>query len=1007
VDLAHPSPYTVTTVSTGTATATSIGFTSHPDQKEAYVPVPWVGASRGTDCSGTSGAIWNNKVVPFMNATTFAGPDVSTPKDIDRKKKALMTIARLEKASFGGVTATGEIAPMGCALKNDATADARWGAAAYMSAVQASDALLNALEESPAVPRTPCWSNNIVLVVDGHSDGAGDMGPAVDCASAACASNNPVKNGCQCAAINKAFALAHPDLLEPPAVGVPPIQTHVVVDVPARWSARYPYTYAFMWNLAVAGSPHFDGVPTFGTTEDEVYKGISDKIALAAHLIPSYTTTAPVPGANTQDPSTKVVVNSAYLYAAASSYPSWKGTLRAYDTTSGVQLLWDAASVAANGHPSDWTKRRIYFQNASSGVPNNQVLPVQITSSGNISNKDALNSAGLGASADEAERIMQWLLGKPGLGNPAPLMGPVSASTPIVVGQAPDNGLVGAKKYSENTWKRPPLVYVGADDGMLHAFFAHAGSKTLGTQTYEGGEEAFAFIPNDMFAVITKLYAQGGQPLAPDKGQHIFGLAGSPKVKDMCTGAGCDSDQTGGGWRTILVMTEGAGGNKPFALNITNVVAENAFTPDNLSPLQWSVASASDSRWAADLGETTSVPGFYYDPANAENRVLFASGYPTDPTATGQGHFILEANAATGEIREAPRDVTTAAAVLSGFGGSAPTNCSAFHPHPRSNPIVLADIAVARDYADQSTSQATAQYLMGAYTGDDWGNAYQYWRNWRASGSAMLGRLYSLGCQQPIHFSPAVVQIDRFPTAPTNAKNMIYLAQVTNSNLDPETQSYPGSLLVVTRLDGSVTSSPPTPDLSFFSSGQITLQTCGASSTANTCICVQGMTGTVVNDFSGGASGKPESQSCQAAGGTNMSTGARPVGTPMAVVRSDGLGFQVITGWYDATATKKAECTGGNPSLFSEGTSYITVHEFRIEGGVWAWSQKAGLKLDNAVLSGGAFVGAGLYVDGIGVTPDVTPRSIRLGESFSTMQQLMNSTGGPRYTRTTWTERFE
>ena len=134
-------------------------------------------------------------------------------------------------------------------------------------------------------------------------------------------------------------------------------------------------------------------------------------------------------------------------------------------------------------------------------------------------------------------------------------------------------------------------------------------------------------------SVITKLYAQGGQNLSADqridgttsttkahrnllgdKGQHVFGLAGSPKVKDMCLGSGCTSSD-GSDWHTVLVMTEGPGGNKPFALDITNVVTETAFNGLSASgSLLWSAAVLDPSqgyKWDKALGETTSVPAFY------------------------------------------------------------------------------------------------------------------------------------------------------------------------------------------------------------------------------------------------------------------------------------------------------------------------------------------------------------------------------------------------------------
>jgi hypothetical protein len=679
------SPYTVTATGTGTGTSLAIDTS-----KESYVPVPWSGSSSTSACDATTGAVWNSNVVPFLNCTASqTGTSTSTStatftfngKAISTAQKILMTTARLEKASFGGVDATGKVAPIGCALGD---------ADSYMATVKGNDVANNG-------GNSPCWSNNIVLVVDGLSNGPGDADTtgAIDCASVACAYNaatNTTLAGCNCSAITKAYTLARAGT-----------QTHVVVNAPATWSTRYPYTYAFLWNLAVAGSPKFDGTPSFGTTEDEVFKAVSDKIAAAAYHFP-YTTTAAVAGATTQNPSTQVLSFSPYLYDTSVSYPSWKGSLRAFDTTSSTELKWDAVTVAAAGHPADWTKRRIFFPDKDG-----KVTQVQISDSGIVSNASTLNSLGLGASSDEAELIIQWLLGKPSLKNPAPLMGATTSSTPIAVGQGASNGLNGSPTFSQNTWKRPQLVYVGGDDGMLHAFFAHAGSMSLGSATYEGGEEAFAFIPKDMLPVITKLYAQGGQKLAVDKGEHIFGLASSPKVKDMCFDSGCASSG-GSDWHTVLVMPEGPGGNSPFALDITKVIDEtNGLQMNNLK-LLWSAPTTSDSTtWDKSLGETTSVPSFYFagylSSGSADNRVLFASGYPTKSgaTYTDQGLWILNASVESGAV------VTNDSVDVSTL--TVDDKCT----DTRSNQTrtLIADIALARDYS----SAATSQNLMAAYVG--------------------------------------------------------------------------------------------------------------------------------------------------------------------------------------------------------------------------------------------------------------------------------------------------
>jgi hypothetical protein len=947
-----------------------VAYTGTPYDPANEVPVPWAGAADASACKASTGATWNANVVPFLTDTTFGGQVITTAQ------RTLMTVARLEKASFGGVYATGKLAPLGCALQNDAAADRYHSAGAYMATVQSNDTTANS-------GNLPCWSNNIVLVVDGQSNGPGDMGASTDCASAACAYNattNPSLVGCNCAAIVKAYSLAHSGA---------PVRTHVVVNAPPTWSTRYPYSYAFLWNLAVAGSPNFDGTPSFGTSEDEVYRGISDKIAAAAYHFP-YTTTTAVAGAGTQDPNTLIVTSSNFLYDTSVSYPAWKGSVRAFDTTSSVELKWDAVTVARSGHPSDWTRRRIAFSDKSGNV-----VQVQISNTGSITNATTLHAAGLGASDAEAERIVQWLLGKPELKNPAPLMGSVTSSTPIAVGQGASNGLNGSSQYSTATWKRPQLVYVGGDDGMLHAFFGHVGSRTIAGTSYEGGEEAFAFIPNDMLQTITKQYAQGGQKLSVDKPDHVFGLAGSPKVKDMCIGSACDQSM-GGDWRTVLVMPEGPGGNKPFALDITNVIdTVNGLRPSQMT-LLWSTApiasgstsgvklpsSTDGAKWDRSLGETMSVPAFYfagYASGAADNRVVFASGYPiTNGTGyASQGLMILNADAATGAVKDS-RDVSSITA----------TSCN-------QKRAVMSDVSLARDYSSLSTSQS----LMAGYVTDTWGNTYQYVPT--ASDPKVLTSLYTRTCKQPLYFAPAVVQLDRAPKADTSAKHFIYLAQATNSNLDPFTQAvsteYPPSELVVTKLDGNVT--PPVIVTAYNpadSLGQIVL-TLDPSAPATNRICLQAQN-TSTGTFDAFSESKTKTQTCANVGAGEMPSTARPVSTPTAVLRSDGLGFQVITSWYDPVTSNN--CSAGGQ--FNYGKSYVTVHEFGADG---TWYQIAGVTLDSTVLTGVTFIGTGLFVDGTGAGS--APQSINLGETFSLTQQLLNSSAKERYSRTSWTERLD
>jgi hypothetical protein len=198
---------------------------------------------------------------------------------------------------------------------------------------------------------------------------------------------------------------------------------------------------------------------------------------------------------------------------------------------------------------------------------------------------------------------------------------------------------------------------------------------------------------------------------------------------------------------------------------------------------------------------------------------------------------------------------------------------------------------------------------------------------------------------------------------------------------------------VVTKLDAN---GPGGPVLvpSYGGSGKIILSTDHTAAATNR-ICLQS---TNTTTFSEGL--KTMTQDCSTASGGNvLPEAARPVSTPTAILRSDGLGFQIITSWYDATAMAN-DCSSGHQ--FNYGTSYITVHEFGADG---TWYQIAGFTLERTVLTGVAFVGVGLFVDGI--NPGSAPEGLGIGESITKMQQILNNSAQERYTRTTWSERVD
>lgn len=169
---------------------------------------------------------------------------------------------------------------------------------------------------------------------------------------------------------------------------------------------------------------------------------------------------------------------------------------------------------------------------------------------------------------------------------------------------------------------RAGTVYVGSNDGMLHAFDA------------DSGQERWAFVPS---AVLPEMYRLADIDYT---NKHRFFVDGTPEVGDICPNAPsstCSATQ----WRTILVGGLNLGGKAFYALDIT----------DPASPtLLWEFTNAG-------LGYS------YSNPRITKLRdgtwvVIVASGYNN---TDGVGRlFVL--NAATGAlIRTISTGVGTAA----------------------------------------------------------------------------------------------------------------------------------------------------------------------------------------------------------------------------------------------------------------------------------------------------------------------------------------------------------
>ncbi|WP_129136432.1 PilC/PilY family type IV pilus protein [Luteimonas sp. YGD11-2] len=153
------------------------------------------------------------------------------------------------------------------------------------------------------------------------------------------------------------------------------------------------------------------------------------------------------------------------------------------------------------------------------------------------------------------------------------LLGDIVNSNPVVSSPRDDygyrslGGAIGTSyaSYLQNKSSRGYMVYVGANDGMLHAF--NGGMSADGTVTSNGGRQEFAYIPTTALGHMGNLlFPYNPANGADQKFDHRYYVDGPVTVSDIC-GTSCNASSD---WRTALVATSGAGGRSVFALDVSS-----------------------------------------------------------------------------------------------------------------------------------------------------------------------------------------------------------------------------------------------------------------------------------------------------------------------------------------------------------------------------------------------------------------------------------------------------
>ncbi|WP_152028198.1 pilus assembly protein [Stutzerimonas stutzeri] len=159
-------------------------------------------------------------------------------------------------------------------------------------------------------------------------------------------------------------------------------------------------------------------------------------------------------------------------------------------------------------------------------------------------------------------------------------------------------------RASSTYQNRPPLVVVGANDGMLHGFDASLGSN--------GGKELFAYIPNDL---IDDLYQ-----LTDPTYSHRYYVDGTPRIGDAWVG---------NAWKTLVIGSSGAGGRSIFALDVSNPADMTS------SSVLWEFTHP---EMGYSLGRPSLVPLY-----NGKFGVIVTSGFDRSTDTTSGYVWVLDA----------------------------------------------------------------------------------------------------------------------------------------------------------------------------------------------------------------------------------------------------------------------------------------------------------------------------------------------------------------------------
>lgn len=317
--------------------------------------------------------------------------------------------------------------------------------------------------------------------------------------------------------------------------------------------------------------------------------------------------------------STTALQSGSQLFQPLYNPSGWYGELLCFDLNPTTGLATACANPKATIPAA--ASRKLFSSKVETGV----TTPFVFNDTTGFGAMTAAQKTSLGTTAALQREVINYVRGTDVVGyraRPKGLLGDMVDSQPLVIkaptGETLDAGYAAFKTAQASR----SMVFIGANDGMLHGF------------STSNMAEFFGYIPSPVYPNLALLgktdYGEAANP-------HAYFVNGVLRQQDV---------KLGSDWQTLLVGGLAQGGQGYFALNATSA---STLTAASGSGVKWEFTDQNDS----DMGYSFGAPIIYTVRTSATTAVpavILANGYEADyadgtnATAKSSALYIVRAS---------------------------------------------------------------------------------------------------------------------------------------------------------------------------------------------------------------------------------------------------------------------------------------------------------------------------------------------------------------------------